>query len=95
MDVIDPVTGDPIQGAVYALDHFTRRIPIKISFPDGRRISVDAGNVVFEGVKIVRYDDANGDLHVEDLQVPVITVHGPHPLFMSNRFCEVVRQCLG
>jgi hypothetical protein len=95
IDYTDPETGTTYQGDVFTLEHHERGIPIKISLPNGRRITVDAGNLVFEGVSIVRYLDENGDIQVRDLVEPNVTVHGPHPLFNSNRFCEVMTQYLG
>jgi hypothetical protein len=94
VDVIDPVSGATIQGARYRLDHYEKGVPIKIALPNGRRITVDAGNLVFEGVEIVRFYDANGELRVDLLVDGEITIHGPHPLFQSDRFCEVMNQYL-
>jgi hypothetical protein len=95
IDVTDPVTGETIQGALYALEHVESGLPIKISQPGGGTVSVDAGNIGIEDVQIVRYDDANGDLHVELLSEGAVTVHGPHPLFRSDTFCDIMNQYLG
>jgi hypothetical protein len=93
-DVVDPISGETLQGALFSLNHFERGIPIKISLPGGKQVSVDAGNIAIEDVLIVRYFDANGDLHVDVLSEGTVTVHGPHPLFRTDGFCEIMNQYL-
>jgi hypothetical protein len=80
-------------GVSYTLLWQERGIPIKIKLPTGRVISVDAGLITTPGVEIVVYYVA-GEQRVDVLALGDPVVHGPHPLFRTDRFCQITDQYL-
>ncbi len=80
-------------GASYSVHEAINGMPIKITLPDGRVLSIDAGRIEID-LTIVIFPDVDGVVTVFDN----LEVHGPHPLFGPEgnvRFCQIIQQYLG
>jgi hypothetical protein len=90
---VDYPAADSGIGASYTLHWRERGIPIKITLPKGGVVSVDSGLIVTPDVEIVVYY-VGGDYRVDVLSTGEPVVHGPHPLFRTDRFCQITDQYL-
>jgi hypothetical protein len=97
-----PVTlpdGSTGVAASYTLSWSERGVPIKIKLPRGGVVSIDAGLITDWVVDVIfYYFDIDGDGAPEWLGEVISgnepAVHGPHPLFGTDRFCEIMNQYL-
>jgi hypothetical protein len=80
-------------GVAYTLTWRERGVPIKIKTPQGKTISVDAGLIITPDVQIVVYY-VGGQQQADILSLGDADVRGPHPLFGTDRFCEITNQYL-
>jgi hypothetical protein len=58
----------------------------KLKLPNGRTLTHDAGSITYE----VSFDASDNVTGVE-----VISVHGPHPAFDSDVWCDTAVEALG
>lgn len=80
-------------GVAYTLTWRERGVPIKIKTPQGQTISVDAGLIITPDVQIVVYY-VGGQQQADILSLGDPDVRGPHPLFRTDRFCQIADQYL-
>jgi hypothetical protein len=80
-------------GVSYTLLWRERGIPIKLTLPTGKVISIDDGLIVTPDVQIVLYY-VGGQQREDILSTGDAVVHGPHPLYNSDRFCQLSDQYL-
>jgi hypothetical protein len=76
-------------GASYSVHEAQNGIPIKIKRPGGGVVSIDAGRIEYD-LTIVIFPDVDGVVTAFEN----VEVHGPHPLFGTDRFCQIINQYL-
>lgn len=76
-------------GASYSVHEAQNGIPIKIKLPKGGVVSIDAGRIEYD-LTIVIFPDVDGVVTAFEN----VEVRGPHPLFGTDRFCQIINQYL-